>query len=133
MKWHKKDLSILTEVYHKAITRISSHNAYVNNHECIEYARLPNSKHFLARKLICCAHKNFTSKGPCRMIHKHYLRYISVFRNSIERFFSENYQVTNVFDNPLRSIFPWIEFVQRTEPRSIGYEPDWMCYKYMQR
>ena len=57
------------------------------------------------------------------MIHKRYLKYISVFRNSLERFFSENYQVTNVFGNPLWSILSQNEFVQRTEPRAAGYEP----------
>ena len=56
------------------------------------------------------------------MIPKHYLKYSSVLRNSIERFFSENYQVPNVFDIPLCSIISRIDFLQRTEPRSVGYE-----------
>ena len=57
------------------------------------------------------------------MIHKLYLRYNSVFRNSLEGLFNENYQVAYVFDNPLRSILSRFEFVQRIEPQSVGYEP----------
>ena len=60
------------------------------------------------------------------MIHKHQLEYNSVFRNSLERFFSENHQVTEVFDNPLCSIISRLDFVQQTEPQSIGYEPGGM-------
>ena len=50
------------------------------------------------------------------MVRKHHLSYNCVFRNSLERFFIENYQVINMFDNPLCSILFRIEFVQRTEP-----------------
>ena len=57
------------------------------------------------------------------MIHKHDLKYNFVFRTSLERFFSENYQVTKVFDNPLCLIFSRDDFVQCTELRSVGYEP----------
>ena len=57
------------------------------------------------------------------MIHKHYINFNSFFRDSFERFLSEIYQVTNLFINPLCSILSRVEFVQRTEPRSVGYEP----------
>ena len=56
------------------------------------------------------------------MLHEDYLKYNSVFRSRLERFFSETYQVTNVFDNPLCSIISRVDFVQRTKPRSVGYE-----------
>ena len=57
------------------------------------------------------------------MIHKHCLKYNSVIRNSLERFFNENYKVIYVFDNPLGTTLSRIDFVQRTEPRSVGYDP----------
>ena len=38
-------------------------------------------------------------------------------------FFRENYQVFNVLDKSLCSILSRIEFVRRTESRSVGYEP----------
>ena len=110
----KKDQNNISVVYHKAIKRICGRISYDSNHECMEYARLPIFKLFLARKFICYAHRLFIPKSPCLMIHKHYLKYNSVFRNSFERFFSENYHVTNVFDNPLCSIMFRIDFVQRT-------------------
>ena len=110
-------------MYHKAIERICGRNSYDSYHDCIEYACLSIFKHVLARKFICYAHRHFTSKSPCVMTHKHYLKCNSVLRKSVEIFFSENYQVTNVFDNPFCTILSRIEFVQRTEPRSVGYEP----------
>ena len=129
MKLHSKDLNNISVVHHWAIKPICGHNSYDNYHECLEYARLPIFKHFFGRKFKCYAQKLFTSKSPCLMNHKHYLRYNSVFRNSLERFFSENYQVTNGFDNPMCSMLCQNEFVKRTKLRSIGYEPGWMCYK----
>ena len=113
----KKDLNNISVVYHKAIERICVRNSYDSNDECLEYARLPIFKHFLVRKFICFAHRLFTSKRPCLMVHKHYLKYKSFLRKSPERFFSENYQVIKVFVNPLFSILSRIEFVQRTKPR----------------
>ena len=80
MKLSKKDLNNISVVYHKAIKRICGRNSYDSNHECLEYARLSIFKHLLARKFICYAHRLFTSKSPCLMIHKHYLKYNSVFR-----------------------------------------------------
>ena len=38
-------------------------------------------------------------------------------------FFNEKYQVPDVFDNPLCAVIVRIEFIQRTEPRSIGFDP----------
>ena len=111
--------------------RICGRNSYDSNHECLEYACLPIFKYFLARKLMCNAHRPITSKNQCLMIHKHYLKYISVFINSLKKFFSENYTVTNVFDNPLCSTISRIEFVQRIEPRSVGYEPSRLCDQHM--
>ena len=65
--------------------------------------------------------KNFHLKSPCPMVHKHYLRYNSLFRNSIEKFISENYQVIFVFDDAFCSILSQSEFVQYAEPTSLGY------------
>ena len=101
MKLHKKDLNNIPVIYHKAIKRICSRNSYDSNHECLKYAHLPVFEHFLAIKIVCYAHRLFTSKSPCLLIHKHYMKYNSVFRSSLGVFFNENYEVTNVFDNPL--------------------------------
>ena len=108
---------------HKAVKYFCGRNSYDSNHECLEYPRLPIFKHFLDRKCICYAHRLFTSIRPYLMVRKHYMKYNSVSRNSLERFFSENYQVTNVFDFPLYSILSGNEFYQSTKPRSVGYEP----------
>ena len=110
-------------MHHKAVKLIWGRNSYDSNHECLHYARLPIFKQLHARKSICYAHRLFTSKSPCLTMNKHYLKNNSVFRNILERFFSENYHVTNVFDNPMCSIISRIDFVQRTKPRSVGYEP----------
>ena len=98
-------------MYHKVIKRICGRNSYISNHECLEYARFKFFKHLLAKKIICYEHRPVTSKSPYIMIHKHYLKYISVFRNSLERLFSENYQVTTI---KVTNVF---------EPRPVGYEP----------
>ena len=98
MKLHKKDLNIISVVYHMAIKRTCGHNACNSNHECPDHTRLPNFKHSLARKLICFAQRLITSKCSCLMILRHYLRYSSAFRNSLEKFLSTYYQVINVFD-----------------------------------
>ena len=115
IKLHKKDLNNISVLYHKVIKRICGRNSYYSKHECLEYTRLPIFKHLLAWKFVCYAHRLFMSKNPSPLIHKHYLKYNSVFRNSLERFFSENYRVTNVFDNPLCSIISRLYFVQRTD------------------
>ena len=88
LKLHKKDLNNISVVYHKAIERIWGRNFYDINHECLEYACLPNFKHFLARNFFCFALRLFTSKCSCFMIHKHYFKYNSVLRNNLERFLS---------------------------------------------
>ena len=123
IKLHKNYLNNISVVYHKDIKSICCRNSYDNNHRCHEYARLPTFRHFLARKFICYVHRLFTLKNPCLMILKHYLKYSFVSRISLETFFSENHQVNNVFDNPLCSILRQIDFVQRTEPRSVRYKP----------
>ena len=64
MKLHKKDLKNLSVVYHKAIKRICGRNFFDSNHECLEYARFPIFKYFLAIKFICYAQKLFHVKKP---------------------------------------------------------------------
>ena len=103
LKLHKKCLNNTSEVYHKAFKRICGRNSYDNNNECLEYVHFPTYKHFLDRKPFFFI-KDFSSKSPCFIIHKHCLKYNFVFRNSLESFFSENYQVISMFDNPLCSI-----------------------------
>ena len=71
----KKYLNNISVVYHKAIKRVCGRNSYGSSHECLEYARLPIFKHFLARKFVCYAHRLLTSKNPCLIIHIHYLKY----------------------------------------------------------
>ena len=123
LKLYKKDLSNISVAHHKENKRVCGGYSYDINHECLEYGRLPIFKHFLNRKFICFIKRPFTSKILCIMIHREYLRYNSVFKNSLEKFFNETYQVINLTGNPLCSKLSQSKFVQRTEPRSVGYDP----------
>ena len=109
--------------YHSAIKKIYGRNWYDSNHECLEHAKLPIFKHLLAKKVICYAHKLFSSKSPCLSAHRYYFRHISTFSQEVRKLFHDNYQLADVYDNPLCAVLARIDFVQRTEPRSLGYDP----------
>ena len=88
LKLHKKDLNHISVVYHMALKRICGRNFHDSKHECLENARLPIFKHFLARNVVCFAQRLFTSKSPCLLTNRHFLGYIPVFRKSPEKFFN---------------------------------------------
>ena len=121
LKMHKKDLNNNSVVYHMATKRICDRNFYDRKHDCLENARLPTLKHFIATNFVCFAQTQFTSRRRILMIHRHYLRCDSTSEIVFERFFSENYQVIDVFDETLCSMLPQIESVQLTETRSVEY------------
>jgi len=123
LKLYDKDLKRISVPYHRAIKRIYGRTDYDSNHDCLDNAKLPIFKHLQAKKMISYAYRLFASKSPCVATHKYYLRHESVFSKQITKYFLERYQVDNIFDNPLCAILSRIEFVQRTEPRSLGYDP----------
>ena len=123
MKLYKKDIKKVAVPYHGAIKRICGRSWYDSNHECLEYAKLRIFKHLLAKKIICYAHKLFSSKSPCLSAHRYYFRHMSIFSREVKDSFHENYQLTDVHNNPLCAVLARIDFVQRTEPRSQGYDP----------
>ena len=53
----------------------------------------------------------------------YYFRAYSNYGKEIKKLFYEKYQIPDVFDNPLCAVIARIEFVQRTEPRSVGFDP----------
>ena len=116
---NKKDLKNIS----KAIKRMCGRNYYDGNHECLEQVNLPIFKHFLAKKQIQLSFRLFHSRSPCLSNHKYYFRYGSLFSKYIRKLFSDNYQIIDVFDNPMCAITSRIDYVQRNEPRSSGYDP----------
>ena len=43
----------------------------------------------------------------------------------------KNWKVPDVFDNPWCAITACIEFIQRTEPQSIGFDPGWLLRSFV--
>ena len=123
MKLHTKDLNNIAIAYHKAIKRMCNKRPYDSNHECLERVNLPIFKHLVAKKLINFAFSLFQSNSPCLSSHKYYFRAYSNYGKEIKKLFYEKYQIPDVFDNPLCAVIARIEFIQRTEPRSIGFDP----------
>jgi len=121
-KLFKKDLNNISIPYHKAIKRICKRSYYDSNHECLEMANLPIFKHLVAKRLISFAFSICHTDSPCLTNHKPFLRYQSAFSREIIKLFARDYQVPNVFDNPLCAIHARIDYVQRTEPRSTGFQ-----------
>ena len=123
IKLYKKDLNNISIPYHKAIKRACKRNVYDSNHECLEMANLPIFKHLVAKRLISFAFSIGDTDSPCLANHKPYLRFQSTFSREIKKLFSQDYQIHDVFDNPLCAVNARIDYVQRTEPRSMGFEP----------
>ena len=44
------------------------------------------------------------------------------FVNTSGSFFSDNYQIIDDFDKPMCALISQIDYVQRNEPRSSGYD-----------
>ena len=55
--------------------------------------------------------------------HKYYFRAYSNYGKEIKKPFYEKYKIPDVFDNPLCAVIALNEFIHRTEPRSIGFDP----------
>ena len=52
---------------------------------------------------------------------KLYVRTLS--RQYFIEIFSDNYQIIDAFDNPMFALISRIDYVQKNEPRSSGYDP----------
>ena len=52
-----------------------------------------------------------------------FFRAYSNYGKEIKKKINKKYQIPDVFDNPLCALIARIELVQRTEPRSIEFEP----------
>ena len=48
------------------------------------------------------------------------------FVNTSVSFFSDNYQITDAFDNLMCTLIWKIDYVQRNEPMASGYGPGWL-------
>ena len=120
----KKDLKNISVPYHKPSKRICRRNSYNSNHERLEQVNLPILKHFLAKKQIQFTFRLFNSRSPCLSNHKYYFRYGSLFCKYIWNHFSENYQIIHIFVNPICALLSRIDYVQRNELRSSGYDTD---------
>ena len=126
IKLNKKDLKIISVHYHKATKRICGRNSYDSNNECLEEVNLPIFKHFLAKKEIQFVFRLFYSRSPCLSNHKYYLTYGSLFCKYMQNLFSDNNHIINVSGNPMCALISRIDYVQRSEHRSTGYDPGWL-------
>ena len=126
IKLNKKDLKNISVPYHKAIERICGRNSCDSNHECLEQVNLPIFKNFLGKKQIQFSFRLFQSRSPCLSIHKYYFRYGFLFSKYIRKLFSDNYQIIDAFNIRVCAIISRIDYVQRKEPRSSGYDPGWL-------
>ena len=98
LKLLKKNLNNISVVYHKPF------NVFVVVIPMIVIMNVLSRHVYQFSNLFVSLIDFSPQKSPCLMIHKHYSRLNFVFLTSLEKFISENYQVTNVFDHPLCSI-----------------------------
>ena len=110
-KLNKKYLKNISVPYQKAIKRICGRNSYDSKHECLEQVNLPVFKHFLAEKQIQFTFRLFHSGSQCPSNHKYYFRYGTLVCKYIRKLFSDNYQIIDVFDNPMCAIISRIDYV----------------------
>ena len=122
-KLYKNDLKDVALAYHNAINKMASRRKFDSTHECLDSLKLPIFKHLLAKRMISFAFSIFKTDSPCMAYHRHYFRYQSTFSCEIKKMFFKEYQIANVFDNPLCAIHARIDYVQRAEPRTGGYDP----------
>ena len=106
--------------------RICRWNSYDSYHECLDQVNLHIFKHLLAKKQIEFTFRLFQSRSPYLSNHKYYFRYGFFFVNRSGSFFSDNSQIIDALDNPMCALISQIEYVQRNEPRSSGYDPGWL-------
>ena len=109
VKLHKKEASNVSAACHNAIKSFSCCESFDGNHECLSMFVYHVSSTFLLDFFLL---KYFSLQKA------HVLRTMDItdihfcFRSSLGRFFNENYQVINVFNNPLCSVLSRINFVQ---------------------
>ena len=60
---NNKGFDNIPVVYREAIKRIYGRNSHGGTHECLEYARLPIFKYFLARKFVCSSQRFLSQKA----------------------------------------------------------------------
>ena len=120
IKLNKKYLKNISAPYHKAIKRNCGRNSYHSNQEFLEQVFLLIFKHFLAKKQYRFTFRLFHSRRPCLCIYKYYLRYGSLFCKYIRKLFSAIRLLMLLIIQCVISLR--IDYVQRNEPRSSGYD-----------
>ena len=112
-----QSLRKVSVVYHKAVKRISGFNVWDSNHRACDVAGVPIFKHLHAIRLIKSMVAISTTESVCLKRFKYFFRFKSYSFKEVESFFVRNYDVVNVFNNPLCAIIARIYFVQNNEPR----------------
>ena len=113
----KQSLRKVSVAYHGAVKRTCGMNKWDGNHVACETVGVDTFKHLHARRLISYTYALLNSRSPCLVHLSNYFRFMSQISSNVEKFFSDNYQLANVYSNPLCAVIARIQFVQRNEPR----------------
>ena len=113
----RKSLKKIAVAYHNSVKRVCGLNQWDGNHVACETVGVNIFRHLHARRLIGFVYKLFSSSSPCISQMRSYFRYKSNISESVAKIFYEDYQLMNVFCNPLCAIIARIYHVERNEPR----------------
>jgi len=113
----KQSMRKISVAYHSAVKQICGLNKWDSNHTACNTVGVNIFKHLHARRMISFLFRVFSSCSPCTVHIKNYFRYISINGNNVDNFFRDNYELTNVYRNPLCAIIARIHFIERNEPR----------------
>ena len=114
-----KHMHRISVAYHKAVKRICSMNVWESNHGACKTADVNIFKHLYAKRRITFMFSLRDTKSPCILPLKYYYQFRSIAANATKSYFLNEYQLVDLFSNPLCAIHARIGFVERNE-RSTG-------------
>ena len=113
----RKSLKKIAVAYHNSVERVCGLNQWDGSHVACETVGVNIFRHLHARRLIGFVYNLFSSSSPCIAQMRSYFRFRSNISETVAKIFSEDYQLMNVFCNPLCAIIARIYYVERNEPR----------------
>ena len=115
----KRDFQKLSITYHKAVKRICSMNVWESNHDACKIAEVHIFKHLYAKRRAAFMYSLLKSNSPCVLPLRNYFQLKSFAVESFREYFLQEYQLSDVFSNPLCAVYSRINFVEKNE-RSSG-------------
>lgn len=118
----KKSFNTLATLYHKHIKKIYKVNKYHSNHIICKEANILTFKHFISTKILNFVINLVNGKNNCLKQLKYYFMNDAITINKFKKYFEENYNISNIFENDLDALHSRIQYVEKNEPTSL-YEP----------